>query len=56
MTAPRLTAGDQALVAEIIGYLRGIAAGHNSDEKAHDWPLILSSRLRDLERKLWPLE
>ncbi len=51
-----LTARDQALLAEVIGYLRGIAAGYNADEKAYDWPMLLASRLRDLELKLWPLD
>lgn len=52
----RLDERDHTLIAETIGYLRGIAAGYNSDDKQHDWPLVLSSRLRTLELKIWPLE
>jgi hypothetical protein len=51
-----LDSRDQALLAEVRGYLRGLASQWNSDEKAYDWALVLSSRIRDLELKLWPLD
>jgi hypothetical protein len=53
---PVLDARDQALLAEVRGYLRGLASQWNADEKAYDWALVLSARIRDLELKLWPLD
>lgn len=56
----RLTARDQALIAEVVGYLRGIASGSQPSLGTRpdwkDWAAVLASRLRNIEHKLWPLD
>lgn len=56
MSKPRLDERDQALIAEVIGYLRGLASGYNTDDHQYRWAEILQARLELLQRRVWPLD
>lgn len=47
---------DHALVSEVIGFLRGIASGYNSDDHQYLWAEPLSVRLKDLRERVWPVD
>jgi len=47
---------DMALIAEVIGYLRGVASCYNTDDHQYRWAEVLQARLDILRRKVWPLD
>ena len=56
LAGPRTTGRDQALLSEVIGYLRGAASGYNDDDKGFQWPEALASGLDGLRLRLWALD
>lgn len=56
MSKPRLDERDRALIAEVIGYLRGLASGYNTDDHQYRWAEVLQARLELLRRRVWPLD
>lgn len=56
LSSKRLSDRDHALIAEVIGYLRGIASGYNSDDHQYRWAEVLQARMELLRRKVWPVD
>lgn len=64
LDATRLDNRDRELIAEVIGYCTGLAAGlemsrglrieSTTTPSAEGYPKLLAARLRDLSKRAWP--
>jgi len=47
---------DQALIAEAIGFLEGLAFGLPRESPRFQWAEVLAARLRNYRAKIWPID
>lgn len=52
----RLDERDRVLLGELEAFLRGLCSGYNNDDFVFRSAEPLAARLRDLRRKLWPVD